>query len=99
MDTETSRGVQPATVVTDTGSSEVAAPAPLPSCPSAATPQQITLLDETAQPCVSPTSREVRPVVPEPIDVPAGWNCELPMTTGDWCPASEKDRSSLSSSK
>ena len=99
VDTETSSGVHPVTVVTLTGSREVNAGAPFPSCPSVATPQQITLLDETAHPCVSPRSREDRPEAPEPIADPVGWDCELPMTAGDWCPASEKDRSSSSSSK
>ena len=99
VDTETSSGVHPATVVTLTGSSEVTAPAPLPSCPSVATPQQITLLDETAHPCVSPTSKDESPLTPDPIEVPVGWSCEFPMTVGDWCPARENTRSSLSSSK
>ena len=99
VDAETSSGGHPVTAVTMTGSCEVNADAPFPSCPSVATPQQITLLEETAHPCVCPRSREASPEAPEPITVPVGWDCELPMTAGDWCPAIEKDRSSASSSK
>ena len=43
--------------------------------------------------------RDVTDVAPESIEVPERWKVELPITTGESCPASENNRSSSSSSK
>ena len=99
VDTETSKAVHPGTVDTLTGSLEVTAPTPFPSCPSIATPQHLTVLPVTAHPWVSPTSNDVTLPTPEPIEVPVGLYCEFPMTIGEGFPAIENSRLSWSSSK